>query len=88
MHVIVASANAKPGETALSVGTGYFEGNGAVGVGVASSSMNGERVFRMGSSITPGFSDIGLQASYQGRVGPAAARANERGYGDAFSEAH
>ena len=63
-----ADAAVKPGETAVAVGTGYFEGNTALGVGVTRASSDGERVFRAGSAISPGLSDIGLQASYQVRV--------------------
>jgi autotransporter adhesin len=70
----LAGANAtnvstKAGETAMSMGSGYFEGNAAVGVGVASASGDGERVFRFGSAISPGLADVTLQASYQMRVG-------------------
>jgi hypothetical protein len=49
-----------------------MEGNTALGLGMASSSTDGERVFRLASAISPGLSDIGVQASYQMRVGRAA----------------
>jgi hypothetical protein len=65
------NASAKPGETAIAMGTGYFEGNTALGVGVASASIDGDRVLRVGSAISPGLADVTLQASYQMRVGRA-----------------
>ena len=61
-----------PGEMAISMGSGYFEGEAAMGVGVAGASKSGERVFRLASSMTPGFGDIGVQASYQMRLGKGA----------------
>ena len=68
------TATPRPGETAFAMGSGYFEGETAIGVGLARASKSGERIFHMASSMSPGLGNIiGLQASYQMRVGKASA---------------
>jgi autotransporter adhesin len=62
----------RPGETAIALGTGYFEGNTAIGFGIAGASRDGGRVVRIASALTPGFDQVSMQASYQMRVGRAA----------------
>ena len=65
------NAATKPGEMSVVMGTGYFQGETAIGLGLTGSSKDGERVFRLGSGLSPGLADIGMQASYQIRVGKA-----------------
>ena len=60
-----------PGEMSLSMASGYYEGEAAVGVGLTGSSKDGERAFHVASSLAPGLSDVGIQASYAMRVGKA-----------------
>lgn len=64
-------ASARPGEMAVAMGTGFFEGQSALGIGIAGASKSGERIFRLASSVSPGLGDLGVQASYQMRLGKA-----------------
>ena len=60
---------AAPGGVTVGVGTGYYQGQDAIGFGLSTLAKTQDRSLTVGAAISPGYGSVGFQAGYRLRVG-------------------
>ena len=65
-----AGVSAPAGRTAVGVGSGFYQGQTAVGLGVASANPTGSTQFKLAAAISPGVNQVGVQVGMNWLVGP------------------